>query len=325
MSSQTQNAYSGDLSSWMSGLDDASTMAQLSVPGTHDSGTEKISPGPAHTQNFGIAQQLADGIRFLDIRLAKNTDKAPADPLQVNHGSYSCDITFGDVLNDCVAFLSAHPSEAIFMLVNDASGSATDTTVYDGFQVYLGNSAYQDLLCVSSTSPQLALSQLRGKVVLLRRFFAPDGVELGLNLQQQGKSFAGVGWPNGYSHTFNTTTPDGLTRLHIEDQYGTHDTSKKLQAVSAALDKAAASPTDGVLYLTFNSIAYAFIPATTPYQYAWSVKGAMNPALQAYLSNRFVQTPGPARLGFVMLDFYNNETGHLDNRNVQTVIGANFA
>ncbi len=96
-----------------------------------------------------------------------------------------------------------------------------------------------------------------------------------------------------------------------------------MQAVSAALDKAAASPTDGKLYLTFNSIA--FYLTHTPYQYAWSVKGAMNPALLAYFSNRFAQTPGPARLGFVMLDFYNNETGHLDNRNVQTVIGANFA
>lgn len=323
MSSQTQNAYAGDLSSWMSGLDDALTMAQLSVPGTHDSGTQKISAGPAHTQNFGIAQQLADGIRFLDIRLAKNSAKTPGDPLQVNHGSFSCDITFGDVLNDCSAFLAANPGEVVFMLVNDASGSATDTTVYDGFQAYLSNTAYQNLLCVSATPAQLALSQLRGKVVLLRRFFAPDSVELGLNLQQQGKKFAGVGWPNNYSETFNTTTPDGQTTLHIEDQFGTHDTGEKMQAVSAALDKAAASPTDGKLYLTFNSIA--FYLTHTPYQYAWSVKGAMNPALLAYFSNRFAQTPGPARLGFVMLDFYNNETGHLDNRNVQTVIGANFA
>lgn len=322
MSTQTQYVYSGNLSSWMSGLADTLTMAQLSVPGTHDSGTQKLSAGPAHTQNFGIAQQLEDGIRFLDIRLAKNSANTPGDPLQVNHGSFSCDITFGDVLNDCSAFLSANPSEAVFMLVNDASGSATDTTVYDGFQVYLGNSAYQDLLCVSSTSTQLALSQLRGKVVLLRRFFAPDSVELGLNLQQQGKKFAGVGWPNNYSETFNTTTPDGQTSLHIEDEFGTHDTGKKMKAVAAALDQAMASPADGKLHITFNSIA--FYLTHTPYQYAWSVKGAMNPALEAYFSSAFAQTSGTARLGFVVLDFYNNETGHLDNLNVQTVIGANF-
>ena len=148
-------------------------------------------------------------------------------------------------------------------------------------------------------------------------------MELGLNLQQQGKNFAGVGWPNKYSYTFDTTTPDGQTTLHIEDQYGTHDTSDKMKAVSAALEKAASSPADGTIYITFNSIAYA--SAHTPYQYAWSVKGAMNPALETYFSKAFAQMPGPSRLGFVVLDFYNNETGHLDNRNVQSVIGANFA
>lgn len=322
MTNQTQTTYSGDLSSWMSGLDDALTMAQLSVPGTHDSGTKKISAGPSHTQNFGIAQQLADGIRFLDIRLAKSSPKTPDDPLQVNHGSVSCDITFGDVLNHCSVFLAANPREVIFMLVNDAYGDATDPTVYDGFQAYLGNPAYQNLFCVSATPARLALSQLRGKVVLLRRFFAPDGVELGLNLQEQGKNFAGVGWPNKYSYTFDTTTPDGQTTLHIEDQYKTHDTSQKMQAVSAALDKAAATPADGTLYITFNSIAFA--SGHTPYQYAWSVQGAMNPALEAYFSNKFANSTSPARLGFVVLDFYNNETGHLDNRNVQMVIGTNF-
>ncbi|KAF0813912.1 1-phosphatidylinositol phosphodiesterase [Andreprevotia sp. IGB-42] len=323
MSVQTQGAYAGDLSSWMSGLDSSLTMGQLSVPGTHDSGTQKVSPGPYHTQNFSIAQQLQDGIRFLDIRLAKNSAKTAGDPLQVNHANISCDITFGDVLDDCDAFLTANSSEAIFMLVNDASGSATDDTVYQGFQTYLGNSAYQNLFCLSATSTLLPLAQLRGKIVLLRRFFAPAGVDLGLNLQQQSKNFEGVGWPNSYSETFDTTTPDGETSLHIEDQYGTHDTGKKMKAVSAALDKAAGNPADGRLHITFNSIAYYM--THTPYQYAWSAKDAMNPSLQAYFADESAQKPGKARLGFVVLDFYNNETGHLDNSNVSTVIGSNFA
>jgi 1-phosphatidylinositol phosphodiesterase len=319
MSNQTQGAYTGNLSSWMSGLNSTLTMAQLSVPGTHDSGTEKISPGPYHTQNFGIAQQLSDGIRFLDIRLAKNSDKTPGDPLQVNHANISCDITFGDVLNDCMSFLGANPGEVIFMLVNDASGSSNSDTVCNGFQTYLENSTYQNLFCLSAAPAQLPLSQLRGKVVLLRRFFAPANVELGLNLQQQSKTFEGVGWPNGYSETFDTTTPDGTTSLHIEDQYNTHNVSKKMEAVSEALDIASGNAGDGKLYITFNSIA--FHGTTTPYQYAWSVKHAMNPSLQSW----FAQTPGRARYGFVVLDFYNNETGHIDNGNVAAIIGSNFA
>lgn len=319
MANPMQGTYTGNLSSWMSGLDGTLTMAQLSVPGTHDSGTEKISPGPYHTQNFGIARQLADGIRFLDIRLAKNSDKTPGDPLQVNHANMSCGITFGDVLNDCVAFLEANPGEAVFMLVNDASGSSTSDTVYNGFQTYLGNSTYQNLLCLNATPAQLPLSQLRGKVVLLRRFFAPANVELGLNLQQQSKKFEGVGWPNGYSETFDTTTPDGNTSLHIEDQYNTHDTGKKMDAVSKALNMASGNAGDGRLYITFNSIAFHL--TTTPYQYAWSVKHAMNPSLQSW----FAQKRGKARYGFVVLDFYNNETGHVDNSNVVAIVGSNFA
>lgn len=319
MSNQTQGAYTGNLSNWMSGLDSTLTMTQISVPGTHDSGTEKMPSGPYHTQNFSIAQQLIDGIRFLDIRLAKNSDKTPGDPLQVNHGNMSGDITFGQVLNDCASFLTANPGEAIFMLVNDASGSSTSDTVYKGFQTYLENSMVKNLLCLSSAPAQLPLSALRGKVVLLRRFFAPAGVELGMNLQQQSKTFEGVGWPNGYSETFNTTTPDGQTSLHIEDEYNTHDVGDKMKTVSIALGVASGNAGDGWVYITFNSIAFHGV--TTPYQYAWSVKHAMNPSLQSW----FVQNPGKARYGFVVLDFYNNETGHIDNSNVLAIIGSNFA
>ena len=321
MSEATQGAYTGRFSNWMSGLDSALTMAQLSVPGTHDSGTAKIKMDAYHTQNFGIGQQLTDGIRFLDIRLTTNSDKkaSATDPLQVNHGNKSCDLTFGEVLTHCSKFLQTNPGEAIFMLVNDAGGSATDETVYDGFQIYLQESNWQNLFCLSPTCSQLPLSQLRGKVVLLRRFWAPDDAVLGLNLQQQPGTFDGVGWPNNNSATFSTATPDGQTSLYIEDQFNNHDTGSKMQAVSDALTLASANADDGRLYLSFNSIAYG--NAHTPYDYAWSFKKSpMNPALQSWLQAR----PGKARFGFVMLDYYNNENGNIDNRNVTAVINANF-
>lgn len=319
MSMQTQAAYTGNLSSWMAGLDSTLTMVQLSVPGTHDSGTHKVAPGPYHTQNFGISTQLGDGIRFLDIRLASSSSKD--DPLQVNHGKVSCDLSFGHVLNQCSAFLSANSGEVIFMLVNDAYGNPTSLTVYDGFQTYLANGAYQNLFCLSSACAQLPLSQLRGKIVLLRRFFAPEGAELGLNLQQQGDTFDNTGWPDNYSASFSTATPppSPQTSLFIEDQYNTHDTGAKMKAVTAALDAAKANPGDAILRLCFNSIAWH--TPHTPYDYAWSLSGAMNPALQGYLA----QNPGKARFGFVMLDFYNNSTGHLDNSNVATLVNSNFS
>lgn len=316
----TQGAYTGSLSSWMSTLDSTLTMARLSVPGTHDSGTQNLHSGPYHTQNFGIGKQLTDGVRFLDIRLTTNSAKnAPkSDPLQVNHGDKSCDLTFGQVLTHCSTFLTTSPGEVIFMLINDAN-SNTDDVVYNGFQAYLQESAWQGLFCLSPTCAQLALSQLRGKVVLLRRFTAPDDAVLGLNLQQQPGTFDNVGWPNNYSTTFDTTTPDGQTSLYIEDQFNNHDTTSKMRAVSTALDKASGNADDGRLYLSFNSISYG--KARTPYDYAWNPrKNPMNPALQSWFQGR----PGKARFGFVMLDFYNNENNNIDNSNVMAVINSNF-
>ena len=315
MTSQTLN-----LSNWMAALDDRLTMDQLSIPGTHDSGTQKIGSGPYHTQNFGITQQLADGIRFLDIRLTQTSSSKPGDPLLVYHGDKSCHISFGDVLNDCAAFFSANPSEAVFMLVNYASGDDPEYVVFSGFQTYLDNPAYANLLCIATAPLALPLSALRGKVVLLRRFNAPASAQLGMNLQQQADPFNGVGWTNNDAATFNTVTPDGQSSLRIEDKYKTYDIGDKTTAVSNSLDKASQNAGDGKLYLTFNSIQYHL--GTTPYQWAWTTNQgqAMNPQLKDY----FQANGGKARLGVVALDFYNNETGSLDNTIVEAVVSSNF-
>src|SRR5688500_16988143 len=57
------------MSNWMGSLPDATNVAQLSIPGTHDSGarTEPVG-GTAKCQNLSIADQLTAGVRYLDIR-----------------------------------------------------------------------------------------------------------------------------------------------------------------------------------------------------------------------------------------------------------------
>jgi 1-phosphatidylinositol phosphodiesterase len=289
-------------SNWMSQLDDNLLIHQLSIPGTHDSGTAKISAGPSHTQNFGISRQLADGIRFLDIRVAENSSKSAADPLQVNHGSVSCDITFGSVLNDCRDFLAANPSEIILMLVNDAHDKK-DLTAYNGFAIYLKNDAYKNLFYLNPTPGQL--SQIRGKILLMHRFTAPAGVNLGLDYQKWGNNSA----------TFEITTPAGQI-THIEDEYKEHNVGDKKNAVYAALNFASNNPDDGKLYLTFNSIASN--GSKTPYMYAWTTKNAMNTELKTYLSGVISKS----RLGIVVVDYYNNEGD--DNQIAASVVNSNF-
>ncbi len=287
---------------WMSSLDDKITLDKISIPGTHDSGTEKTGAGPAHTQNFGISTQLNDGIRFLDIRVKYKKGNNPDDPLQIYHGIINCDISFGDVLTDCLNFLNTNSQETIIMLINSASGNGKDIQQY--FDVYLSQAKYQDLFYLDPVPSKL--KSLRGKVVLFRRFPGTGGVDLS------------VGWQD--NKTFQLTTPQGV-QFMIEDEYSQHNTKKKWSAVETNINTAKNNPTDGIIYITYNSISFG---AHTPYQYAWGggigrVNPKMNPELTSYLQSN----SGTKRFGIIPLDFYNNKTGDIDNRNAELIINSN--
>src|SRR4051794_40583034 len=92
---------------WMAALNSSLYVSQLSIPGTHDSGA-RFEPfsGTAKCQNLTIAEQLNAGVRFLDIR-CRHLDNA----FTIHHGSVYQNITFDDVLNATIAFLSNNPTE----------------------------------------------------------------------------------------------------------------------------------------------------------------------------------------------------------------------
>jgi len=296
------NSIKIETKSWMSNLDDNITLDKLSIPGTHDSGTSKTGKGAAHTQNFNIITQLNDGIRFLDIRV-KYKKNRPNDPLQVYHGIINCKISFGDVLNDCTKFLKENPQETIIMLMNSASGDGNNIQQY--FDFYLKKSSYQSLFNLEPVPPPLA--ELRGKVVLFRRFPGSWGVDLS------------DGWKD--NSTFTLTTPEGV-KFQIEDQYKEHNTGRKLKEVERAIGSAISSFNNGVIYITYNSISQG---GHTPYQYAWGgglgkVNPKMNQGLEIYLKKH----SGTKRFGVIMLDFYNNKEGSINNSNTELIINSNL-
>ena len=285
---------------WMSALDKSLTLDKISIPGTHDSGTEKAPPIGARTQNFGIYTQLNDGIRFLDIRVTANGSKS--DPLNIYHGIISCDISLGDVLNDCLRFLSENPSETIIMLMNAATSSVEG--VQEKFDDYIAQEKYHNLFYLGTRVPTLQQSQ--GKIVLLRRFSGSSGIDLS------------HGWK--VDETFVLTTPENQV-FEIEDQYKEHDTHKKMAAVESSINRAIENPNDGVMHITYNSISQG---GHTPYQYCWGgglgkVDPMMNPGLTAFLERK----QKGDRFGIVVLDFYNNEAGNIDNRNTELIINTN--
>ncbi len=70
---------------WMGALDGGTLLSALSIPGSHDSGAlHEPLRGTSRCQNLAIAEQLAIGVRYLDIR-CRNVDNL----FKIYHGRVS--------------------------------------------------------------------------------------------------------------------------------------------------------------------------------------------------------------------------------------------
>src|SRR5262249_19256178 len=92
---------------WMLNVPGDLLLSQLTIPGTHDSGA--LYWGDAvETQTQTIDSQLANGIRFLDIR-----GRHMNDVLYIHHDAFPQYLLFDAVQKMCHDFLEANPSECI--------------------------------------------------------------------------------------------------------------------------------------------------------------------------------------------------------------------
>ncbi|MEU9131701.1 phosphatidylinositol-specific phospholipase C [Kitasatospora sp. NPDC048540] len=202
---------------WMAALPSGSPLARLTVPGTHD--TCSLHGGPiTQTQTLSVPDQLAAGVRFLDIR-CRLIDGVFA----IHHGPVFQEIFFGDVLNQCQAFLAAHPQETLLMRVKQeySSAAAADfAAVFEGYRA-----RWAGLMWGESRVPQLG--EVRGRIVLLA----------------DSPGLPGIGW--------------GGPLTDIEDDYdiGTifEIASRKWPETSAHLNAARAATDPQRLFLTFTS------------------------------------------------------------------------
>ena len=157
---------------WMKYVDDNKFLDDLSIPGTHDSGTCSVDndtepqSSQVKCQQDYIPTQLLEGIRYFDIRLGKGDDPG------IDHGDYYLlkkDAYFmhlSDVIGYFNTFLNENPTEALIMLVSRGNDEATDESVTTAFAKVMADNP--DLFYTSSRVP--TLGEVRGKIVLLRRF-----------------------------------------------------------------------------------------------------------------------------------------------------------
>lgn len=157
---------------WMKYVDDNKFLDELSIPGTHDSGTCSVDndtepqSSQVKCQQDYIPTQLLEGIRYFDIRLGKGDNPG------IDHGDYYLlkkDAYFmhlSDVIGYFKTFLNENPTEALIMLVSRGNDEATDESVTTAFAKVLDDNP--KLFYTSSRVP--TLGEVRGKIVLLRRF-----------------------------------------------------------------------------------------------------------------------------------------------------------
>lgn len=302
-------------SSWMKTLSDTTKVSMMSIPGTHDAGTFVFSPGIAKCQNFDIYTQLVDGIRWLDIRLNKE--------LFITH-TVASDLTFEKVMSDVNTFLTENPSEAVFMMIKAEGGE-------DGFYTAL-KKWYDDNLHSSSvkTSSRMildgkmhVLGDIRGKIVLLRRFTIPSSASsFGIDLSS--------GWPDDRSGYLDAKYENGSESFYIEDRYfsiieDAHDTNEKKDVIEDAF-KTMKHADDQVHYLIYNSIAGHLL---SPYawNYAWGDRG-VDPCMMKALNDLmdiYYPENEPGRMGIIMLDYYNKHGNDDPYHIVDRIINTNFS
>ena len=233
------DAVSGS-ADWMAALPDDIPLECLSIPGTHDAGTANAQLAFfSRCQHGDAARQLADGFRYLDIRLAVRETK-DGKTLVLMHGVTLCretylpwgkPLTLASVLEDCYAFLDAHPGETILFTVSrersEDSVSEIQTLLAEAVREQPGYWYAGD----GSRLP--TLGEARGTLVLFRRFNddAGLGTESGIHFDwhdQGGYSDPSQAYAEGYALSEDV-------RLFVEDRYE-YETGEKWDAYCAPID-----------------------------------------------------------------------------------------
>lgn len=226
---------------WMKYVDDNKFLDELSIPGTHDSGTCSVDndtepqSSQVKCQQDYIPTQLLEGIRYFDIRLGKGDNPG------IDHGMYyllkkdAYFLHLSDVIGYFKTFLNENPTEALIMLVSRGNDEATDESVTTAFAKVLDDNP--NLFYTSSHVP--TLKEARGKIVLLRRFRlagnSVSGHTWGLDLTEwddkikahSGKSMCLVQDARGFEAAGETGDKEPYcTKVYAQDKYKLTGTDK---------------------------------------------------------------------------------------------------
>jgi 1-phosphatidylinositol phosphodiesterase len=284
---------------WLSNIDGTKNITELSIPGTHESCATN-SLWNAQCQTLSITQQLAMGVRFLDVRLAIIDSALPLGQyLGAVHGSVNESMHFGEILQDCLEFLAAYPTEFILMSVKNEGDTANqfqDMLMND----YLNN--VKDKCYLGNEFP--TVDEARGKIVLLSRYIYPDpneplpnpSIKYGINCRP---------WQDNTTFTINRVIP--LSPIHVQDNYQLEVSQlpgQRDEKVTEIKNLIAAAQTGPLCDLYIN-----FCSASDDGPYAPTLLAEyINPIINDYL-----QTLSNTRIGIINVDFPEKTPSIINN------------
>lgn len=290
---------------WMSAIDDAAPICEVSIPGSHES-CARYGGSSAHCQWRSVIDQLSRGIRFLDVRCDVVAPKGEAgspvdeagDPeiyLFVRHGTMNQAITFQEIQAQCVAFLATNPSE--FILMNLQMEDTTDGDTFarkftEMTQPYLNYWHFDDALKKDAAGNPVSdfpkVGDVRGRIILIR-------------------ATAGGGWPTNMKPgslpgqggmVWNGCEIDDVsssTLFQTQNGWSKWNGTEKGDEVEKYLKHADAWAKQGQMTLNFASYSWG---AQSPGRNA----AGMNVRLQKFLKNYDFGSV----LGVVPIDFVSN-------------------
>ena len=196
------------LSDWMGSIYNGKDpkVCDMSIPGTHDSftyeffGLDPIMTRKVKTQGLNIENQWDAGIRCFDVRLDYRTQY---DGLGVMHGNFYTGIKFVEALDMIAKQVVAHKNEmAIVVLKFEDDESEAD---YQRVHNEVDKLRKQGLV-VENPSPEMRLSQCRGKILFIQRYKSNK-----YNLDVRA-----AGW-NENSELVFMNADDNKAKLYVQD------------------------------------------------------------------------------------------------------------
>ena len=290
---------------WMANIDDSKYLSEITIPGTHDCGADLHTSAQGTmsnltiAQDFRIANQLLLGVRWFDIRL--NDDDGT---MTVFHGPYYLHKNFNDLIRPTLDFLTAHPTEVVVFMIKQEHSNRGDDAFANGVMGYL-NWSYPDRFWMGDHIPQL--SEVRGKVVIVRQFWGTHGYAMGVPLL----------WNDNTTGSFGGT--DNGMYVYVQDHYSLNSVSldTKISEIEACLSKAHTEPYPfRCYYLNFTSGEQDVQGTSLEY-----IASYINPRINNFLLSGTIWH----NVGVVFVNFAGgSDDGAVPNDLVKTLVNLNI-